>query len=356
MPDPTLSPAGHILLDAAAAHPTASWLVPGGEAGLALGLAVSHPAATVHWQPVDSRERDAISHPPSNLHIEAPGATLPQVEGVVMVAPPDRDLARRWLLVARRALANSGRLLLAGANAEGIRSVIADAGKLFGPPLREDFRSKQRIAIFAAGTPAGEAPGWIDDAGIAPGTWQTVAFELDGTRMPLVTQPGVFAATRIDAGTRLLLDALPARLEGSVLDVGCGAGVIGVAVARRGAGPVVMTDVNLLAVEAAEENIRRLGPADVRALASDVYSNLGDERYDLIVSNPPFHRGKAIDYTVSDRLIAGAPAHLADGASLLVVANAFLAYGKRMERLFRKVEAVVATPQYHVLRAAGPRE
>jgi 16S rRNA (guanine1207-N2)-methyltransferase len=125
-----------------------------------------------------------------------------------------------------------------------------------------------------------------------------------------------------------------------------------------------MTDANLLAVEAAQESVRRLWesvdhggsslpPIDV--FASDVFSAVGEERYDLIASNPPFHRGKTIDYTVADRLITEAPEHLADDGSLLIVANAFLAYGKRMERVFATVETIAATRQYHVLRASQPR-
>ena len=131
-----------------------------------------------------------------------------------------------------------------------------------------------------------------------------------------------------------------------------------------------MTDVNLLAVQATHKNIRRLlgtgahshsGPAHrpaptrLRAFASDVYPAIEDARYDLVVSNPPFHRGKAIDFTIADRLIDEAPDHLEPGGSLLVVANAFLAYGKRMERVFSRVETMAATRQYHVLRASEPR-
>jgi 16S rRNA (guanine1207-N2)-methyltransferase len=151
-----------------------------------------------------------------------------------------------------------------------------------------------------------------------------------------------------------LLDAIPERIHGSVLDVGCGAGVIGVAAAMAGARRVTMSDVNLLALQAAMENLRRLHLTGVDVVASDALQRVDGRRYDLIVSNPPFHRGKAVDFSVADDLIAGAPAHLEPGGSLLIVANAFLAYGRRMERVFGHVETVTATRQYHVLRASDP--
>jgi 16S rRNA (guanine1207-N2)-methyltransferase len=355
MTKPVTSAASAILLEIAAPHDAAAWLVPGGEAALAPGLAADHPDAIVHWQPVDLRERLAVVEPPANIRIHELGTMVSGVQAAVFVSPPERDLARRWLLMARQALAQGGRLFLAGANAEGIRPVIADAETLFGRPVREGYGAKQRFAVFEAGVAPASVPAWADTPGIAPGTWQEFALALDGESMALATQAGVFAGARVDAGTRLLLDALPNRIAGMVLDAGCGAGVIGIAAALRGAAAVDMTDVNLLAIQAAAENVRRLSLPDIRVIPSDVYDALGDVRYDLIVSNPPFHRGKAVDYTIADRLIAGAPDHLAPGGTLLVVANAFLAYGKRMEWVFGRVETVAATRQFHVLQASDPR-
>lgn len=356
--DPTATTG--LLLDATDSVDTSSWLVPGGEAALAAGLCAAHPGADIRWQPIDLRERDALARTPANLTINAPGAPHPGVEATVIAAPPDRDLSRRWLMEARQALAPGGRIFLAGANAEGIRSQIADARGLFGHPLREEYRSRQRLATFAAETIPDPLPAWASTPGIVPGTWQPFPLDLGDTVLELVTRPGVFAGNRVDAGTRLLLTALPRAVTGRVLDVGCGAGVIGIAAALRGAAAVDLTDVNLLAVETATENARRAAAAGgttatMRALAGDVYGAIGDARYDLVASNPPFHRGKVIDLSVADRLIAGAPAHLAPGGALLVVANAFLAYGKRMDAVFRHVETVAATRRYHVIRATDPR-
>lgn len=345
----------HILRDAASRHKVRSWLILGGEAALAVGIATDHPDATVRWQPIDCRELVDGANRLGNLHVEPPGANDRPVGGVVIAATPNRDLARRWLLMSRQVLATGGRLFIAGANIEGIRPVIGDAAKLFGPAVREDYRSRQRVAEFANGAIDNDLPAWASKPGVEPGTWEQFSLDISGNSIAMVTQAGVFAGDRVDAGTRLLLDTLPDRLSGRVLDVGCGAGAIGIAASLRGAEAVEVTDVNLLAIQAAQENIRRHGLTGCTAFASDVYEEIGNAWYELIVSNPPFHRGKAIDRSIADRLIDEAPDHLETGGSLLVVANAFLAYGKHMERVFSCVETVAATRQYHVLRASEPR-
>lgn len=351
----TRTAATETLLDAARRHEAESWLIPAGQAALPTGIASDHPGSTVWWQPIDVRERGSLDNAPANLRIDEPGRSTRNVWAALIAAPPDRDLARRWLLMARDALEPGGRLFLAGANREGIRPVIGDATKLFGMPIREDFRVRGRLAVLTRGDADHDEPVWAREPGVAPGSWQAFDLEAGELSLPLVTQAGVFAGGKVDAGTRLLLDTLPGDLPDHILDVGCGTGVIGLAAALRGAGAVDLTDVNLLAIQAAAENIRRLGLPQCRAFPGDVYAGCGEDRYDLIVSNPPFHRGKAIDYAVADRLIEGAPAHLRQGGSLLIVANAFLAFGKRMERVFAQVVTVSATRQFHVLRASGPR-
>ena len=265
---------------------------------------------------------------------------------VLLPAPPNRDLLRRLILIAAVALEPDGKLLICGANAEGGKSAIKDAEAVFGPASWSGYREKHRMGIFRRGDV--RTPDWSQTPGIAPGTWQEFAADLPTRPITLETQAGVFAGARLDAGTRLLLAHLEVAPGQRVLDIGCGVGVIGIAAGLAGA-TVTLTDANLLAVQAAGRNLARHG-IDGVVLGSDVYSHLGRRRFDLIVTNPPFHQGKQVDLTVANRIIAEAPTHLHPGGSLLLVANAFLAYGKHMASVFDHVETIAATPQYHVLR------
>jgi 16S rRNA (guanine1207-N2)-methyltransferase len=341
-----------------------SWLVIGGEASLVAGILEDHPDADVRWGPVDVRDLDRAGPvlegvPATRLTIQDDPARLVDdgetFDAVVFETSLHRPLVRRWLAQAHRVLVDGGTVLVAGANDAGVRSAIGDAKHLFGDPVGEDYRRRHRVAAFRRGGDPAEWPYWFDHPGIAPGTWQSFDLNVRGHTLALATLPGVFPGDRLDAGTALLLEHLSIASGARVLDAGCGAGVIGLLAARLGAGRVDLVDASLLAVTAARKNVARLGVAGARVLASDVYDAVPGERYDLIVSNPPFHRGKAIDLAVADRLIREAPAHLHPGGSLLIVANAFLAYGKRMDRVFRQVETVAASRQYHVISARDPR-
>ncbi|MCO5218057.1 MAG: class I SAM-dependent methyltransferase [Thermomicrobiales bacterium] len=138
-------------------------------------------------------------------------------------------------------------------------------------------------------------------------------------------------------------------VSASILDLGCGAGIIGLTAARMGAGAITMTDTNLLAIDTARHNADRLGIA-ATIIASDVFAQLDGQRFDLILSNPPFHRGKKVDLSVANRLIAEAPAHLTPGGSLVIVANAFLAYDKHLREGISRIEIIARTPQFHVIQ------
>ena len=81
-----------------------------------------------------------------------------------------------------------------------------------------------------------------------------------GVEMDFVTDAGVFSRDGLDAGTRVLLEALP-PLSGRVLDLGCGWGALGGVLAKKVADVrFVLTDVNERAAALAERNLKLKRP------------------------------------------------------------------------------------------------
>jgi release factor glutamine methyltransferase len=105
--------------------------------------------------------------------------------------------------------------------------------------------------------------------------------------MRIITLPGVFAPI---SDTWLLADVLREQVVGPharVLDVCTGSGALAVCAALRGARDVTAVDVSRRAVLTARINAR-LNGVQIRATRSDLFSAVGDARYDVIVSNPPY--------------------------------------------------------------------
>jgi 16S rRNA G1207 methylase RsmC len=108
---------------------------------------------------------------------------------------------------------------------------------------------------------------------------------------------GIFSLKEIDFGTELLIkNAKIPKIDAEVLDLGCGYGIVGIALKRKYSGlNITMSDINDRAVRLSKENCRE-NNASCIVLKSDIFSNpeLDDRRFDVILTNPPFSAGKKI--------------------------------------------------------------
>lgn len=149
-----------------------------------------------------------------------------------------------------------------------------------------------------------------------PFTRAAVAAHVWGHDLELVSGSGVFARGRVDVGTAVLFRETEPPSAGRVLDLGCGYGVIGLAVAVAVPGAeVTAVDVNERAVLLAGENAAALGVADrFTALTPDTVAE--GATYDEIWSNPPIRIGKA---ALHELLLTWLPRLAPGGRAVMVV-------------------------------------
>jgi len=146
---------------------------------------------------------------------------------------------------------------------------------------------------------------------------RTINAVLRGNELTLTTGSGTFSPTKIDLGTKLLIESAQLKEGQSILDLGCGYGAVGIALAKDCPScNVVMTDVNERAVELAKENSKQ-NKVNAKTVSGDAYEAVKDEMFDSIYLNPPQTAGKE----VCIRMIKEAKAHLNKGGKLFLVAR-----------------------------------
>ncbi len=177
--------------------------------------------------------------------------------------------------------------------------------------------------------------------------------EYRGHTLLFETDSGVFSRLALDKGTAILLDALPEHIGGTVLDMGCGYGALGVSLAA--ANPrarLTMADINGRAVSLAAENAQT-NHVSAETLVSDGYAALEGRMFDLIVSNPPIRAGKRVIY----RMFADGARALAEGGAMVLVirkqqgAPSAKTY---LETLFGHVAVVAKDAGFWVFRCERP--
>lgn len=269
-------------------------------------------------------------------HMDERGA-----KSALVYLPKSKGLIDMTLALVSGIVEKGGSVILVGGNDAGIRSANEIYEKNVGPIEQKIVGNHSAMYIGKnQGLSAGKS---LSDFL----SYQSIAY--DTMSIEVASLPGVFSAGKLDAGTKLLLDTIPYTGK-KVLDIGCGAGVIGTIYKKKSPeSDVTMSDMSPLAIEATKKTVEKNKIA-VKVTLSDVFSNITDT-YDLILCNPPFHKGVGTDYSFIETFARDARRHLSKGGAVYMVCNTFLSYEKKLELAGFSVSVAVDNGSFKVLLA-----
>ncbi|WP_209125310.1 class I SAM-dependent methyltransferase [Alkalihalobacillus sp. BA299] len=180
----------------------------------------------------------------------------------------------------------------------------------------------------------------------------TFSFDLRGNTLTFTSDAGVFSKREVDFGSRLLIEVFEwPRVKGDLLDMGCGYGPIGLALAKENTEVTVhMADINERAVELANENAIQNKIENVKIVQSNLFDAIEKNDFAAVLTNPPIRAGKSTVHEIFEV----AYSKLVAGGQLWVVIQKKQGAPSAIEKLktlYANVDIVVKKKGYFILRA-----
>ncbi len=205
-------------------------------------------------------------------------------------------------------------------------------------------RGRQKSRILTARDP--KSPGPVP---------YPIREQLEELDLEVVAHGAAFSGPRLDLGTRFLIEHLRRMKPDAhqAIDLGCGTGILAVALAKaRPHLTVVGTDQSAAAVASARATAAANGVADrVTVVRDDAMSAIGDNSADLVLCNPPFHIGAAVHTGSAIKMFTETGRVLRPGGELWTVYNSHLNYRGVVERFVGKTDVVGRNRKFTVTRS-----
>ncbi|MDY7606877.1 23S rRNA (guanine(1835)-N(2))-methyltransferase RlmG [Serratia marcescens] len=271
-------------------------------------------------------------------------AELPAAPAVVLIRVPKALALLEQQLRALRHVVTEDTLIVAGAKARDVHTSTMQLFEKVLGPTRTSLAWKKARLIFCQAADI-----------VPPAAAETTDWTLDGSDWLIHNHANVFSRGSLDIGARLFMEHLPRGLNGHIVDLGCGNGVIGLtALAQNPDAQVTFVDESYMAVASSELNVEHNLPQELDRCQFEVNNALaGIERESVqaVLCNPPFHQQHAITDHTAWQMFCDAKRCLQVGGELRIVGNRHLDYHQKLKRLFGNCTLVASNKKFVILRA-----
>ncbi|MGQ8707808.1 23S rRNA (guanine(1835)-N(2))-methyltransferase RlmG [Serratia sp. TSA_198.1] len=271
-------------------------------------------------------------------------AELPASPAVVLIRIPKALALLEQQLRSLRNVVAPDTVIIAGAKARDVHTSTMQLFEKVLGPTRTSLAWKKARLIHCE----------VADI-VPPAAAETTNWTLDGTDWLIHNHANVFSRGSLDIGARLFLENLPHDLDGHIVDLGCGNGVIGLAaLVQNPQAQMSFVDESYMAVASSELNVEHNLPQELDRCQFEVNNSLaGIERESVqaVLCNPPFHQQHAITDHTAWQMFCDAKRCLQVGGELRIVGNRHLDYHQKLKRLFGNCTLVASNKKFVILKA-----
>lgn len=296
-------------------------------------LAIEHNAR------LNQLDSQAIRQIPSTEQPEG------QWDVVVIKLPKNLSWFREQLLRIRPFLHEGSQVIVAAMVKHLPHSALEELQKLIGPATLSRAQKKARLLLAS-----------VDNNIKLPTSSYPKRWVVDNARkehngIALVNHANTFSRDSLDIGARFFLEHLPEGVEGQIIDLGCGNGIIGTATALKNPAHITFVDESHMAVASAKASweANELSSEQATFRVNDALKDFPENSADCILCNPPFHQQNTVGDHIARRMFRDAKAVLKKGGEFRVVGNRHLGYHVLLKKLFGNCRLVAGNAKFVVL-------